>query len=86
MPEISRFYGIKIYIFYNDHAPPHFHVIYGEHKALIDINALSIISGTLPPRALGMVIEWASTHQKELLEDWKKAENNEKLSKIDPLF
>ena len=86
MPEISRFYGIKIFIFYNDHAPPHFHVIYGEYKALIDIKALSIISGTLPPRALGMVIEWASTHQKELHEDWEKAENNEKLSKIDPLF
>lgn len=57
MPEISRFYGIVIRMYYNDHAPPHFHAVYGEHQAQIDIHTLSLFGGNLPPRALGMVVE-----------------------------
>ncbi len=53
MPEISRFYGIVIRIFYSDHFPPHFHVEYGEYETLVDINTLAVIAGKLPPRALG---------------------------------
>lgn len=57
MPEISRFFGIVIKMHYNDHLPPHFHVEYGEYKAVIDIRTLVAIGGDLPPRAFGMVVE-----------------------------
>jgi len=64
MPELSRFFGITIYMFYEDHAPPHFHARYGEFEALIR----AILDGKLPVRALGLVVEWASLHQEELLD------------------
>jgi hypothetical protein len=57
MPEISRFFGIVIQMYYNDHAPPHFHVRYGNHRALIAVETLAVLKGELPPRALGLVIE-----------------------------
>ena len=60
MPEISRFLGIVIKMFVNDHNPPHFHAFYGEHEALIEIKGLSVFAGRLPPRVLGLVIEWAT--------------------------
>ncbi|MFH1540087.1 MAG: DUF4160 domain-containing protein [bacterium] len=60
MPEICRFYGISIYIYYNEHQPPHFHAIYGEREALVSIDSLSVLAGSLPPRSLGLVVEWAS--------------------------
>ena len=63
MPELSRFYGIVIKLFFDDHPPPHFHATYGEHEALVRIEPLGVIAGTLPPRAMGLVIEWASLHQ-----------------------
>ncbi len=85
MPEISRFYGIVIRMFYNDHFPPHFHAEYGGYEALIDINTLAVVAGKLPPRALGLVMEWASYHQNELKSDWEKARNLEPLDKIAPL-
>jgi hypothetical protein len=56
MPEVSRFYGIVIRIFYDDHNPPHFHAEYGEHEVLVNINTLAILSGSLPARALGMLL------------------------------
>ena len=67
MPEISRFFGIIVAMFYNDHAPPHFHVRYGDQKAIIAIETLRIIGGELRPRALALVVEWATLHQDELL-------------------
>ncbi len=85
MPEISRFFGISIKMFFGDHLPPHFHAEYAEFKAQIDIRALVIIQGELPPRALGMAIEWASQHQDELLELWDLASKNQALHPIDPL-
>ena len=85
MPEISRFFGIVIKMFFNDHNPPHFHALYGEHEALLDIHHLSIFAGSLPPRALGLVIEWATLHQEELLQDWQRAQQHQALEKIDPL-
>lgn len=85
MPEISAFYGISIYIYYNEHQPPHFHAIYGEREALISIASLSVIAGTLPPRSLGLVIEWASIHSSELEKAWTQAMNHEKPDKIEPL-
>ncbi len=59
MPEISRFYGIVIKMYFDDHLPPHFHAEYGEYEVLVNTNTLAIISGKLPSRALGLVIEWA---------------------------
>lgn len=85
MPEISRFYGIVIRMYFNDHLPPHFHAEYGEYEILVNINTLAVISGKLPSRALGLVAEWASLHQDELFTLWEKARNFEPLCKIEPL-
>ena len=85
MPEISRFYGIVIRMYFGDHNPPHFHVEYSGAKAVVSINTLGVIEGSLPPRALGMVAEWASQHRSELLADWERARNLEPLEKIKPL-
>jgi hypothetical protein len=85
MPEICRFYGIIIAMFYDEHNPPHFHARYGDYKASIDIHSLSVLEGTFPPRALGMVIEWASLHQNELLDGWNMARQQKAPQKIQPL-
>ncbi len=85
MPEISRFYGIVIRLYFDDHPPPHFHAEYGEDEALIAINTLAVISGHLPGRALGLVVEWASQHQDELHQLWSTAQDKEPLYKIAPL-
>jgi len=85
MPEISRFLGIVIKMFFDDHNPPHFHAQYGESEALIDIRNLSVFAGRLPPRVVGLVIEWAALHQQELLEDWARAQAQQPLQKIPPL-
>ncbi|NBD16032.1 MAG: DUF4160 domain-containing protein [Cyanobacteria bacterium] len=85
MPEISRFLGIIITMYYNDHSPPHFHVRYNKQKAIIDINSLSILQGKLSPRVLGLVIEWATLHQTELRENWERARNQQPICKIEPL-
>ena len=85
MPEISRFFGIIITMFYSDHQPPHFHVRYGEYKAQVSIDPISILRGDLPPRVFGLVAEWALVHQGELREDWNLVQNQTPPNKIDPL-
>ena len=70
MPEISRFFGIVIRMFYNDHLPSHFHVEYNEHHAKVSIEDIKVIDGKLPSRVLGFVVEWASLHQAELRNEW----------------
>lgn len=85
MPEIARFYGIIVAMFYDDHNPPHFHARYGKDGVVIEIKTLRILEGHLPPRALGLVIEWASQHREELISDWELASNNEPPKKITPL-
>ncbi len=85
MPEISCFYGIVIRMYFDDHLPPHFHAVYGEHEALVNINTLAIIWGNLPARALSLVIEWAYLHRDELDVQWEKARNLMPLDKITPL-
>ena len=85
MPEISRFYGIVIKMFFDDHNPPHFHALYGEHEVLIDINTFAVFAGHLPPRALGLVVEWTTLHQDELFNNWERAQIQEPLTKIEPL-
>jgi hypothetical protein len=85
MPEISRFYGIIVAMFFGDHNPPHFLARYGAEKVAIEIETLRILEGHLPPRALGLVIEWASQHKKELMQNWELAKNNQAPIKIEPL-
>lgn len=81
MPEIARFYGIIIKLFFGDHPPPHFHAVYGEYIAVFDIQTLEVIEGDLPNRARKLVVEWASLHQAELLEIW----NTQEFRKLTPL-
>ena len=72
-------------MFYRDHNPPHFHAVYGDYEALIDIQKNEIISGTLPPRVLGLVVEWTALHQYELMTNWERSKKKEELLKIEPL-
>ena len=85
MPELSRFLGITIYMLFNDHNPPHFHVEYGEYKASFSINDLALLSGDLPSRIHGYVIEWASMHKQELMENWSMIRAGGEYKKIKPL-
>lgn len=85
MPEISRFYGIIIALYYNEHNPPHFHAKYGEFVAEIDIRTLQILSGDLPKRAKALVLEWADEHRDELMIDWELARKMAELKPIEPL-
>ena len=85
MPELSRFFGIIIRMFYSDHEPAHFHAIYGEYEALIEIDTLAIFRGSLPRRALALVLEWAALHRNELRDDWRRARAGEMLKEIEPL-
>lgn len=85
MPKVSEFFGISIYLYFRDHPPPHFHARYGGSEVLVSIEELTVLEGSLPPRALGLVMEWASLHQDELREAWKRARNHESPGKIDPL-
>jgi hypothetical protein len=85
MPEISRFFGIIITLYYNDHAPAHFHVRYGGQKAVVTIEDFLIIEGSLSPRARALVLEWAALHHQELREDWNLAMQHAPLRSIAPL-
>ncbi len=85
MPELSRFFGIVIRMFYSDHEPAHFHATYGEYEALIEIETLVVFRGSLPRRALALVLEWATLHRAELRDDWQRARKGETLNEIEPL-
>jgi len=85
MPELSRFYGIVIKMYFADHTPPHFHAEYAEFEARIAIDTLAVLSGNLPARAMGLVVEWATLHRQELQIQWQRAIALQQLSRIDPL-
>jgi hypothetical protein len=85
MPRISEFFGIAIYMYYNDHMPPHFHAEYGEHEAIYEIDTLDDLRGDLPRRAHALVIEWASEYRAELRDDWERARQEKPLEKIEGL-
>lgn len=85
MPKISHFYGILIQMYWNDHAPPHFHALYAEYEVAINIQTFEIIKGTMPRRALSFIIEWAQQHRAELLENWTLCTQNKPLKSISPL-
>ncbi|MDP2959012.1 MAG: DUF4160 domain-containing protein [Longimicrobiales bacterium] len=85
MPEVSRFYGIVIKVYFGDHNPPHFHAEYGEFEVVIGIESLAVIGGALPPRAMGLVTEWGSVRQPELAAAWERASKLEPPGRIAPL-
>ncbi len=84
MPEISRFYGIIIHMFFNEHNPPHFHAVYGEYRVSIDLEN-EVVNGFMPKRALKLVFEWMDIHKTEIIENWKKCQQGETPDKIEPL-
>ena len=84
MPEISRFLGIIIAMYYRDHAPPHFHAIYGDYEITVEIET-GVVHGDFPRRALRHVLEWYEDHKKELEEDWQLARAGKPLNSISPL-
>jgi len=85
MPELSRFLGIIVLMYFDDHNPPHFHVRYNEYRAIISINDFILMEGKLPARVLGLVMEWAELHKNELLENWYTVQKTGKWYKIKPL-
>lgn len=85
MPEISRFLGIIITMYYNDHEPAHFHARYGSHRAKISISEPEIFDGTLPRRASAAVLEWTELHRSALLRNWERALKHEPLEPVEPL-
>jgi hypothetical protein len=85
MPELSRFFGVVISMHYYDHAPAHFHARYGSQSATLGVRDLRVLEGSVPPRVLGLVIEWATQHQDELLADWVRASRQLPLVPIAPL-
>ena len=85
MPTISAFYGILIQMFWKDHAPPHFHALYAEYEAVVDIRTLEVIDGGLPRRAMALMLEWAQEHRAELMEDWDLCDHNQSPKRIQPL-
>ena len=85
MPEISRFFGIVIAIYWNDHGVPHFHAKYAGQRASFSIADLRLLEGSLPPRVTALVLEWAFLHRQELLEDWNLAQAKKPLKSIAPL-
>ncbi len=84
MPVLSRFLGIIIAMYWNDHSPPHFHARYGDYEITVDINT-GVVEGRFPKRALKHVLEWYEIHKDELLEDWKLCQNQETPNPIEPL-
>ena len=84
MPTLSRFYGIVIFMNYNDHPPPHFHARYQGNVALIEIES-GLVRGTMPRRALRLIFDWAEVHHEELLRNWELARERKPLEPIAPL-
>ena len=85
MPELSRFYGIIIRMFYGDQAPPHFHAVYGDDELEIQISPIRVLRGQAPHRVRSMVLEWAALHQVELSVDWERCHSEQAPLPIEPL-
>lgn len=85
VPEILRFFGIVIQMFWTDHAPPHFHANYGSFRCAIDLHTFEVISGRLPRRAMALTLEWAAEHRVALMEDWNLCAKKQTPKKIPPL-
>jgi hypothetical protein len=84
MPELTRFLGIVIHMYFRDHPPAHFHAEYGEFEVTVEIES-GVVAGKFPRRALSLVLEWYSLHKAELAEDWRLAQQKLPLKPINPL-
>ena len=85
MPEVSRFFGIVIRMYFDDHNPPHFHALYAGNEAQVGIEPIILLEGNLPNRAASMVVEWAALHQRELMQNWERLRNDQPAERIEPL-
>lgn len=85
MPELCRFFGIVMAMYAGDHPPSHFHARYGEYEGVIIIEQVRLAQGELPPRVLGMVLEWTALHRRELLANWQALCNDKPMQSIEPL-
>ena len=85
VPEISRFFGIVIQMHFRDHQPPHFHARYGRERAWIAIGSNAVLKGSMSPRALALVVEWAAIHRGELERNWLRARAHKPVEPIEPL-
>jgi hypothetical protein len=85
MPEVSRFLGIVIAMYFKEHNPPHFHALYGGEMAVFSINDLKVLEGILPKRVTSLVLEWAFEHRDELLTNWQRCQSGQTPAKIEPL-
>ncbi len=85
MPKISRFYGINIKMYYNDHLPPHFHAVYGDKELIVTINPIEILQGTASPKVRSLVLEWTALHQQELAQNWQRCRDAQAPLAIEPL-
>jgi hypothetical protein len=85
MPRISAFYGVVIVMYYDDHPPPHFHALYAGAQVQVRTDTLEVLTGSLPRRAMALVLEWADQHRDELADSWERARRHEPLGRIDPL-
>ena len=85
MPEISRFFGIVIRMYFDDHNPPHFHATYAGNESKVGIEPIAVLDGALPNRAASMVFEWAALHQAELMQNWNRLHRAQPVEKIRPL-
>jgi len=85
LPRISEFYGILIYMYFSDHAPPHFHAMYGRFEAEILIETGTTLKGRLPRRAAALVREWTHSYRAELEDNWRRARDHEALHRVPPL-
>ena len=85
MPEVSRFFGIMIRMYFDEHNPPHFHAVYAGNEAQIGIDPIAILEGKLPNRAASLVFEWAALHQRELMLNWHQLRNDQPIARIEPL-
>ncbi len=85
MPEISRFFGMVVAMYFDDHLPPHVHVVHAEERAQVRIDPPGLLNGRLSPRALALVVEWAALHRSELMENWDLVQRRQPAKKIEPL-
>jgi len=85
MPTLSRFFGVVITMYWNDHQPPHFHARYAEHEAVIGLETLEVEAGHLPRRLLDLVLEWVAEHRGELWDNWDRVQNGRLIQPIAPL-
>lgn len=85
MPTISMFRGIKVYINWREHRPPHFHATFGGEEVIVSINDIEVLEGSMPSKQLKMLLGWAAFHQAELMENWELAERQQELFPIEPL-